>query len=688
MIAIRKLLAAGCAAAPMLAAATGLPAGTVLNAGLAWQLPDGVLRAPSDAAVFCGASSAGGLSDWRLPTALELTNLYYDLGIKLAGSGWPSNWIYTSDPYTTGNKVARVTDGSWSYAATPQAVTCVHTAATPPAPAPENGPRSKLIWEHSGSQAMSWEDAGSFCGARNMRLPTTVELSNQYYENGASYLAGQGWPSDWIWTATPYNTGHQVVRLVDGLPSWGTGGPYAAACVAEPSGLPANTLTSNGLVFLAPDSGARDLSSAEAMCSASAAGGLNDWRLPNVTELSDLYYNQGPAALAGAGWPTDWTWTSTPFNGYNKVVRMTDGLVSYGAAAYASTCVHSAPSASPQQPPADTPMVSGGLAWSVPAAMKRPYTNTIGYCAAATIAGQQGWRLPTAEELIALHADRGGAALAAAGWPADWVWTSSAYGAGYKVVRTSDGVASWAGWGDTERYHLTCVKDSSQLSVGGGSAGSVLVNGSLTYSRPAALARPWANTAGFCSANIQGQEGWRLPSRAELLALYEARGANALEQAGWPSGWMWTGDAHGTSGYEVVRMSDGGGSWSDMADSSRQFASCVKESEGLPPGTVTDNGMTWLRPPVLPRPWTNTEGYCSAQRAGGHADWRLPTEPELMGLYANTGWSALAAAGWPTDFVWSATPYSSGWKVVKLSTGGGSWAGDDNASRYYPVCVR
>lgn len=464
--------------------------------------------------------------------------------------------------------------------------------------------------------------------------------------------------------------------MTDGVPSWGTSGPYSVACVRDPQGLPANTMASNGQIFLAPDATVRDWTAAGAFCAASNAGGLTGWRLPTELELSDLYYNNGADAMSTAGWPTNWIWTSTAYNGH-KVVRMTDGVWSYaGSGSYPVTCVNNAP------PAPGAMLVSGGLAWSTPLAMPRPYTNTVNYCATATIAGQQGWRLPTDAELESLYADKGSAAISAAGWPGDWIWTSTTYSSGFKVVRMSDGTWSWAGWEDSSRHYLSCVKDSSAVAASG-----TMASGQLSYTKPGALPRPWANTAGYCAAAVNGQTGWRLPTTPELQALYADKGSAALTQAGWPSSWIWSGDTYST-GYKVVRMSDGTWSWSDKADASRQFAGCVRDPEGLPAGTVASGGLTWLRPPVLPRPWTNSVGYCGTVNAGGHTDWRMPTAQEILDLYANTGSTALANAGWPTDYIWSSTPYSTGWKVVKVSTGAWSWAADADSSRYFPACVR
>ena len=48
---------------------------------------------------------------------------------------------------------------------------------------------------------------------------------------------------------------------------------------------------------------------------------------------------------------------------------------------------------------------------------------------------------------------------------------------------------------------------------------------------------------------------------------------------------------------------------------------------------------------------------CNAKNTSGdlgYTDWRLPTQPELSGLY-NSGTAALTAAGWALDYTWSST---------------------------------
>ena len=56
-------------------------------------------------------------------------------------------------------------------------------------------------------------------------------------------------------------------------------------------------------------------------------------------------------------------------------------------------------------------------------------------------------------------------------------------------------------------------------------------------------------------------------------------------------------------------------------------------------GTVLDTGtnLMWAaKDNSNPINWANAKSYCDDYRAGGYTDWRMPTLPELAGLY-NSG---------------------------------------------------
>ena len=79
---------------------------------------------------------------------------------------------------------------------------------------------------------------------------------------------------------------------------------------------------------------------------------------------------------------------------------------------------------------------------------------------------------------------------------------------------------------------------------------------------------------------------------------------------------------------------------------------------------------------------------CHNSRALGYSDWRLPTQPELSGLYNlyNAGTTALTTAGWTLGFTWSSTDDGAGYHYfVDLHVGGVGWGSD--SSFIYVSCV-
>ena len=79
---------------------------------------------------------------------------------------------------------------------------------------------------------------------------------------------------------------------------------------------------------------------------------------------------------------------------------------------------------------------------------------------------------------------------------------------------------------------------------------------------------------------------------------------------------------------------------------------------------------------------------CHNSRALGYSDWRLPTQPELSGLYNlyNAGTTALTTAGWTLVYTWSSTDDGAGYHYfVDLHVGGVGWGSD--SSFIYVSCV-
>ena len=113
----------------------------------------------------------------------------------------------------------------------------------------------------------------------------------------------------------------------------------------------------------------------------------------------------------------------------------------------------------------------------------------------------------------------------------------------------------------------------------------------------------------------------------------------------------------------------------------------------LPAGAVVSNGLTWTRNnSTFASPgrtvWLAANNTCNALIAGGHNDWRLPTNAELNALDKGL----LKSAGWTIDYNWSETPAlgssGNGYHYMKYPGDGGylMQVGDNNDN--YVSCVR
>jgi len=104
-------------------------------------------------------------------------------------------------------------------------------------------------------------------------------------------------------------------------------------------------------------------------------------------------------------------------------------------------------------------------------------------------------------------------------------------------------------------------------------------------------------------------------------------------------------------------------------------------------GTVTDDvtGLMWQRV-VSPeqRPWADAAVYCAGVTLGGHSDWRVPTEIELISLIDGSVpigpvIDAVAFAGTPAGYYWSSLP------MADLS--GNAWLVDFNSGSAYDAAI-
>ncbi|MDC0712194.1 DUF1566 domain-containing protein [Stigmatella sp. ncwal1] len=200
-------------------------------------------------------------------------------------------------------------------------------------------------------------------------------------------------------------------------------------------------------------------------------------------------------------------------------------------------------------------LTSGGLTWLKPRAVPSTWVDAQAYCANMAIAGQTSWRLPTAQELLALGIEKGAPFFAEQGWPLDWLWTLNPILSGHVVVHMSPPRESWGNMAITSQFFVTCVRGTGEFPATFSHAG-------MTWTRADAVERTYAMAEAYCANTaISGQMGWRLPSESELGALHTAKGSNFLARAGWTLEWVWTSTPH-ASGHKVMR--DGGTlSWGD-----------------------------------------------------------------------------------------------------------------------------
>jgi len=113
-----------------------------------------------------------------------------------------------------------------------------------------------------------------------------------------------------------------------------------------------------------------------------------------------------------------------------------------------------------------------------------------------------------------------------------------------------------------------------------------------------------------------------------------------------------------------------------------QSVAVVTAATPLPAGYVAQGGLIWM-PATFSDTWTNANSYCSLGTINGQTGWRLPTQGELLALYAS---GAMNGQGWTLSDTWSSTPapFSSYYGVNLVD--GSSWSG--NAYVFYVTCVR
>ncbi|HTA17989.1 MAG TPA: DUF1566 domain-containing protein [Polyangia bacterium] len=237
----------GCISAPWVGAwpmpnapSTGAPhpfdydtstAGVVVDkvTGLIWQQTvDADTVTQTDAAAYCAALTLAGVSDWRLPTRIELISLIDDTRVgpaidPTAFPATPGTFFWTST--VVANDPASVWGVAFDNGYTNSSdlgehyrVRCVRTA-TPPTPGcytVMNGTvqdsATGLTWQRDVDATMrTWSDAQAYCAALTLdgggfRLPRLKELLTMVDETRASPAvdptAFPNAPASFFWTGS------------------------------------------------------------------------------------------------------------------------------------------------------------------------------------------------------------------------------------------------------------------------------------------------------------------------------------------------------------------------------------------------------------------------------------------------------------------------------------------------------
>lgn len=224
---------------------------------LAWQ----------DAKTYCADLSLGDMTNWRLPTAIELQSILYYNGFSYGPT--PANFspAVFSGPFTAYWSASRAASGAgsaWSVdfsrsitggliaphdISTAHAVRCVWSAPPDSLPvsrfaADPDGVRdlqTGLVWQATPSGTVSaLADADAYCAEQGMRLPTIKELRSLVKIRAADPAIDEGWfpgtPSGTFWSSTLFRwrTGSG-----DYLYAWDADFAGGGAALGPRSGTPA-----------------------------------------------------------------------------------------------------------------------------------------------------------------------------------------------------------------------------------------------------------------------------------------------------------------------------------------------------------------------------------------------------------------------------------------------------------------
>jgi hypothetical protein len=225
-----------------------------------------------------------------------------------------------------------------------------------------------------------------------------------------------------------------------------------------------------------------------------------------------------------------------------------------------------------------------------------------------------------------------------------------------------------------------------------------LFQGGLTW-MPISLSfsKTWSEANDFCNNTaINGQSGWRLPTKDELSALFNSGAMSDREHEGLFLTWSKTPRSDGNHFIVLLNENRQGFGFHTPMDTGLATVACVsetaeaalvtepkqKQQAELPKGYVSQGGLTWM-PISFNKHWTEANEYCNKTVINGHTGWRLPDNDELSALYMSI---ATKDQGWMLNYTWSSNVYNGNNFCVNLSTGGVNEA--QGISNCYVTCVR
>lgn len=118
-----------------------------------------------------------------------------------------------------------------------------------------------------------------------------------------------------------------------------------------------------------------------------------------------------------------------------------------------------------------------------------------------------------------------------------------------------------------------------------------------------------------------------------------------------------------------------------------QSVSVTTAAAPLPAGYIVQGGLIWM-PVTFSDTGTNANLYCANTTINGQTGWRMPTQPELSGLYSS---GAMNGQGWTLSNTWSSTvPTGSGGIYIHyyVSLVNGYVYYQNDTYIFYVTCVR